>query len=76
MYVIFLSGSRREVQNCSAGFISFPISSMKDFPIPEDPPVTMTAENDESASLTEGTKLSGTFFARPVFPAGFGSTQT
>ena len=49
---------------------------MNDFPIPEDPPVTMTAEKEESASLSEGTKLSGTFFARPVFPAWLGSTQT
>ena len=28
---------------------------MNDFPIPEDPPVTMTAENGWSASLSEGT---------------------
>ena len=28
---------------------------MNDFPIPEDPPVTMTAENGWSASLGEGT---------------------
>src|SRR5664279_4558346 len=49
---------------------------MNDFPIPEDPPVTMTAEKDWSASLSEDTKLSGAFFARPVFPAWLGSTQT
>src|SRR5215204_627012 len=32
---------------------------MNDFPIPEDPPVTMTAESGWSASLSEGTTVGG-----------------
>ena len=32
---------------------------MNDFPIPEDPPVTMTAERGWSASLSEGTTVGG-----------------
>ena len=71
-----MTGARLErLQKCNAGF-SFPISSMKDFPIPEDPPVTMTAEKDWSASLGEGTRSSGNFLTWPSFLAGFGPTQT
>ena len=51
---------------------------MNDFPIPEDPPVTMTAENGWSASLSEGkeekegpTIFSGTSGLRP----GLASTE-
>src|SRR5581483_10362782 len=51
----FFSGERRErLQKTAPGF-SFSPSRMNDFPIPEDPPVTMTAENGGSASLSEGT---------------------
>src|SRR6188768_1328305 len=34
---------------------------MNDFPIPEDPPVTMTAEKGWSASRCEGTTVGGKF---------------
>ncbi|MEO6875646.1 MAG: ribosome-associated translation inhibitor RaiA [Opitutaceae bacterium] len=49
---------------------------MNDFPIPEDPPVTMTVENEESALLTDGMKLSGINFRPTGVPAGLCSTQT
>lgn len=75
---IFTSGSRRErLQNRKAGF-SFPISSMNDFPIPEDPPVTTTAVYDFSSSLSEGTagELSYPEFHRAGLTAGDRSNQT
>ena len=62
------AGSRRErLQTTRSGF-SFRISSMNDFPIPEDPPVRTTAEKGWSAALAEGTprtKTASHFHARP-----------
>src|SRR5215218_3191260 len=55
----FMTGAVRErLQNGSSGR-SFPTSSMNDFPIPEDPPVTTTAEKVWSASRDEGTSFDG-----------------
>jgi hypothetical protein len=50
-----MTGTRRDrLQNQSPG-CSFPALSMNDFPMPEDPPVTMTAEKLWSTSRSEGT---------------------
>src|SRR6185503_17146726 len=51
---------------------------MNDFPIPEDPPVTMTAEKGWSASLSEGTtgeRESKITFSRVGLRPGFVSTE-
>src|SRR5438094_3140942 len=50
---------------------------MNDFPIPEDPPVRMTAENGARASLSEGTTVdTGTrLFIRAGLCPDHGSTQ-
>ena len=51
---------------------------MNDFPIPEDPPVTMTAEKGWSASLGEGTtggRESRDFFSRAGLRPGLVATE-
>jgi putative sigma-54 modulation protein len=48
---------------------------MNDFPIPEDPPVTTTAEKVWSASLGEGTTMSWEFFHETGVIAGLCSNQ-
>src|SRR3954453_5342207 len=52
--IFSLGGRRDRLQKIKSG-LSFRPSSMNDFPIPEDPPVMITAENGWSASLSEGT---------------------
>jgi hypothetical protein len=54
-----MSGKRRErLQTSGLGSI-VATSSMNDFPIPEDPPVTTTAEKLLRASLSEATEKEG-----------------
>ncbi len=50
---------------------------MNDFPIPEDPPVTMTAANGWSASLSEGTTFGSDsrFYRESGLRPGFASTE-
>ena len=51
---------------------------MNDFPIPEDPPVTSTAENGWSASLSDGTtyeRESKPIFSKAGLRPGFVSTE-
>jgi hypothetical protein len=67
-----MSGGRRDrLQNTSSGRI-FEHSSMNDFPIPEDPPVMMTAEKFLRAASGVGIesgdlvfRLWNTFHPRP-----------
>jgi hypothetical protein len=53
--MFFMTGARRERLQNTTSASSFAISSMNDFPIPEDPPVMTTAVYDFSSSLSEGT---------------------
>ena len=71
MSAIFISGVRLDkLQNRKPGF-SLNARSMKDFPIPEDPPVTMTVENLSREPMREDIALSN-FFARAFTPPWLG----
>jgi hypothetical protein len=61
-----MSGLRRDkLQNASSGR-SVLHSSMNDFPIPEDPPVMMTAEMSLSAASGDAIGRGRLIFRRPV----------
>jgi hypothetical protein len=56
-FLLIMSGLRRDkLQNANSGQ-SFEISSIYDFPIPEDPPVMTTAEKSLRAVPGEGIRF-------------------
>jgi len=60
-FSFFMTGAARErLQNHRPGCSLAP-SSMNDFPMPEDPPVTVTAENIWSAARGEDTRFERKF---------------
>ncbi|HZZ19698.1 MAG TPA: hypothetical protein VFE25_10035 [Opitutaceae bacterium] len=59
-----MSGVRRDKLQKESSGQSFPISSMNDFPIPEDPPVITTAEKFFSAVSGDGMALKGLIFSQ------------
>lgn len=70
-----MSGCERERLQMVVPGANFPISSMNDFPRPEDPPVMMTDVKVWSASRSGGTNGIKNYFRQSRYSADPGSTQ-